>query len=91
MCDEQVHISIIVIVAEERASTHRWTLKISTGTFGNFLESIVSTIPKELIGLAIGQNIVCLLNIVNDMSVSDEDVPPAIVVHIKETCAESDK
>jgi len=85
--DDDVEVAVIVEVAEGAAARGHGRGDAGAGVVGNVIEAAVAEIFVEQLALRIAGFGLELLDFGIDVAVADENVGPAVVVHVKKTAA----
>src|SRR5947207_639248 len=88
--DDHVEVAVIVKVAESATARSDRRGDSGPGVVGDILEAPVAEIFVEQFALRITRFRLELLDFGIDVAVADEDVGPAVVVHVKKTAAPSE-
>src|SRR6266851_5470037 len=85
--DDDVEIAVVVEVAEGAAARGDGRRDAGTGVVGNVVEAAVAEIFVKQLALRVAGFGLELLDLGIDVAVAEEDVRPAVVVHVKKTAA----
>ena len=85
--DDDVEVAIVVVVSEGAAAAGDGNGHAGTGLVGDFFELAVAQVAVEIFAFGVRRVGVRAVHFGIDVSVGDQDVEPAVVVHVEEADA----
>src|SRR6185312_8202092 len=85
--DHHINVAVVVKIAESATPGSGWHVDSASGALGNIFETPVAHVAIENLALRVSRLGFQLLDLRINVPVTQQDVGPAVVIHIEETAA----